>query len=66
MATRGREGVTLGYCTNVHPGCTLDKIKDQLDRHARAVDALVAKASGQSSNDSLPVGLWLPDRKSVV
>jgi len=60
MATPGREGVTLGYCTNVHPGCTLDKIKDQLDRHARAVDALVAKAPGQSSDDSLPIGLWLP------
>ncbi|MEM8781466.1 MAG: metabolite traffic protein EboE [Planctomycetota bacterium] len=43
---------TLGYCTNVHPGRTLDEVKTQLDRHATAVRRLVCP------DETLPVGLW--------
>ena len=44
----------LGYCTNVHAGTDLARIRENLDRHARAVrDAL-----GRS--EPLGLGLWLP------
>ncbi len=43
----------LAYCTNVHPGDTLDRTKEMLDRHATRVRALVAPAG------DLPLGLWL-------
>ncbi len=43
----------LGYCTNVHPGMTLDEIETQLDEHALEV-------RGHLDLDVLPLGLWLP------
>ena len=44
---------TLAYCTNVHPGDTLARTKEMLERHATRVRALVAPAG------DLPIGLWL-------
>ncbi len=43
---------TLGYCTNVHPGRTLDEVKSQLERHAVAVKRQVCPG------EPLGVGLW--------
>jgi len=43
----------LGYCTNVHPGMTLDEIEAQLDEHAVDVRQRL-------DMDVLPIGLWLP------
>ncbi|MEM0983702.1 MAG: metabolite traffic protein EboE [Planctomycetota bacterium] len=48
------EGTVLGYCTNVHPGRTLDEIKAQLDEHAAGVRERVCP------KDELGVGLWFP------
>ncbi|MEM9752718.1 MAG: metabolite traffic protein EboE [Planctomycetota bacterium] len=44
---------TLGYCTNVHPGRTLNEVKAQLDTHAVAVRRRLALGDGR-----LGVGLW--------
>ncbi len=43
---------TLGYCTNVHAGTTLDAIRAQLDRHAVRVKRQV------SPHAPMGVGLW--------
>lgn len=43
----------IGYCTNVHPGRTLQEVKDNLEKYAVPVrDSL-------GSQLPLPVGLWL-------
>lgn len=47
-------GTILGYCTNVHPGCSLDEIKSQLEKHALAVKQRV------SPNEPMGIGLWFP------
>jgi len=43
----------LGYCTNVHPGMTLEEIEAQLDEHAVDVRQYL-------DMEVLPIGLWLP------
>jgi len=43
---------TVGYCTNVHPGTSLEQVKQQLAEHAVRVHELRGKAR------PLPVGLW--------
>ena len=43
----------LGYCTNVHPGMTLEEIEAQLDEHAVDVRQHL-------DMEVLPIGLWLP------
>ncbi|MSR18264.1 MAG: hypothetical protein EXS00_03685 [Phycisphaerales bacterium] len=48
--------VTLGYCTNVHGGATLDEMKCNLEKHAVAVRNLY------SPSEILPIGLWLSSR----
>jgi len=46
----------IGYCTNVHPGVTLDEVGQNLSRYASAVrDALDRPA------EKMPCGLWLND-----
>lgn len=47
---------TLGYCTNVHPGASLEIIGQQLLKHACGVKDRVSPSS------PLPIGLWLPAR----
>ena len=42
-----------GYCTNVHPGATLDQLCRQLDLHAVRVRRRLCDAG------PLPIGLWL-------
>jgi len=42
----------LGYCCNVHPGNSVDQLKDQLQQHSLAIKGLVAPDA------PLPVGLW--------
>lgn len=49
-------GTTLGYCTNVHPGATLEVIGQQLLKHACGVKDRICPGS------PLPIGLWLPAR----
>ncbi len=44
----------LGYCTNVHPGTTLDEIKRNLEEHTVEVKRQV------SPDEPMGVGLWLP------
>ena len=44
----------VGYCTNVHAGNTLEETVRNLERHA----VPVARDLG---NDSLGIGLWLPE-----
>jgi hypothetical protein len=44
-------GTTLGYCTNVHPGTTLERVADHLRQHAGPV----RQRLGQ---ESLGIGLW--------
>ncbi len=51
---------TLGYCTNIHPGVEVDEICANL----AAVSAEVTQRRA-SSNQSLPVGLWIPHAASV-
>ncbi|MHC5024143.1 MAG: metabolite traffic protein EboE [Planctomycetota bacterium] len=46
-------GTTLGYCTNVHAGVSLDETKSNLQHDALAVKAIV------SPNEPMGVGLWL-------
>ncbi|MEM7577722.1 MAG: metabolite traffic protein EboE [Planctomycetota bacterium] len=46
---------TLGYCTNVHPGRTLDEVKTQLDQHAGQVRRRVCP------DEPLGVGLWFSE-----
>ena len=45
--------LTLGYCTNVHAGGTLNETLASLEKHACAVRAIVAPRG------LLPIGLWL-------
>lgn len=47
-----------GYCCNVHPGTTLQQVKQNLEKHSVEVKRIC------SPNDFLPVGLWLS--KSTV
>ncbi len=44
----------LGYCTNVHPGTTLEEIKRNLEEHTLEVKRQV------SPDEPMGVGLWLP------
>ena len=44
----------LGYCTNVHPGQSLDEIKSQLEMHAATVKRRV------SPRQPMGIGLWFP------
>jgi len=46
-------GTILGYCTNVHPGVTLDAVLANLDRFAVPIKRRV------SPDQPLGVGLWL-------
>lgn len=50
--------LTLGYCTNVHPGHDLATTQMQLREHAAKVRELI------HPEDWLPVGLWLSDATS--
>ena len=43
----------IGYCTNVHPGVSLDQIKQNLDSKSLAVKQLV------SPDRPMGIGLWL-------
>lgn len=43
----------VGYCTNIHPGVSLDQVKSNLDRFACEIKQRV------SPNVSMPIGLWL-------
>lgn len=47
-------GTTLGYCTNVHAGATLDAVRANLERYALAVKRRVSRDA------PMGVGLWLP------
>ncbi len=47
------QGTALGYCTNVHAGATVEKIKANLTRHALAGKQRVSPAA------PMGVGLWL-------
>lgn len=46
-------GTTLGYCTNVHAGATLERTKAELETHAVAVKQLI------SPDQPMGIGLWL-------
>ena len=46
-------GTILGYCTNVHPGGTLDELRRSMETHAVRVRELVCPGG------KLPIGLWL-------
>ncbi|MEM8680031.1 MAG: metabolite traffic protein EboE [Planctomycetota bacterium] len=48
-----RRQPTIGYCTNVHAGTSLESICANLQEHAHVVRQ-------QLELDTLPVGLWLP------
>lgn len=52
MAVESAGEPIFGYCTNVHPGTTLDEVKRQLATHAVRVRKLRGKDA------PLPVGLW--------
>jgi len=43
----------IGYCTNVHPGVSLEQIKRNLEQESLAVKQIVYP------NDSMGIGLWL-------
>ncbi len=47
-------GTILGYCANVHPGRSLDEIKEQLMAHAVKVKKRV------SPKEPMGMGLWFP------
>jgi hypothetical protein len=47
------ESFSVGYCTNVHAGATLEATRSNLERHALAVKA------AYSPNRPMGVGLWL-------
>lgn len=49
----GIERPSIGYCTNVHPGVTLDQIKQNLERESLAVKRIVSPAQ------PMGIGLWL-------
>ena len=50
---------SVGYCTNVHPGNSLDEVKKNLEQFALPVrDAIV------ESSESLGIGLWLSESTS--
>lgn len=48
---------TLTYCTNVHPGETLDEVERSLDRHVVPLRARLATEGGFAV-DPFPVGVW--------
>lgn len=48
----------LGYCTNVHPGATLARVRQNLARHAARVRQHL------DPSGPLPIGLWLADETS--
>jgi sugar phosphate isomerase/epimerase len=51
---------TLGYCTNIHPGITVEEICENL----QTVSAEVAQRR-QGKARKLPVGLWIPSTAAV-
>ena len=57
------EDLTVGYCTNVHAGIDLAAIRNNLDQYAVAVRDRLGEAEG-AAEDSLGVGLWIPDQAS--
>lgn len=58
--------LTVGYCTNVHAGTYLGTIRDNLDQYATPVRNSLIKSTdvGFQAEDSLPVGLWIPNEAS--
>ncbi len=54
---------SIGYCTNVHPGVTLDDVLKNLVEHSSAVRSALG-----ASEIGLPCGLWLNEtvEKSLV
>ena len=54
----------VGYCTNVHPGTSLDAVNQNLLTHAVQVrEQLTASDADQSQ--PLPVGLWLSNQAAM-
>jgi sugar phosphate isomerase/epimerase len=49
------DNCTFGYCTNVHPGTTLEQAKQNLLTHASRVRELIVPQG------CLPIGLWLAE-----
>ena len=56
--------LTIGYCTNVHAGVDLPSIRDNLDQFAVPVRQKLVAKGDISDQNSLGVGLWIPDQAS--
>ena len=59
-SARSPQVSTLGYCTNIHPGITVEEICENL----HTVSAEVAQRRGGDKR-KLPVGLWIPSTAAV-
>lgn len=51
-------GATLGYCTNVHAGATIEQMRAQLQQHAVAVRQRICP------DQPMGVGLWFSDESA--
>ena len=47
------------YCTNVHPGATLQALRASLDEHAVAVRNALVDSGDLGRDEMLPLGAWL-------
>lgn len=47
------------YCTNVHPGASLDSVRAALAEHSVAVRRALVEEGAVTSEQPLPIGAWL-------
>ncbi len=64
MTNMRSEELTVGYCTNVHAGVDLPSIRENLDQFAVSVRQKLVGNGDINNQDSLGVGLWIPDQAS--
>ena len=56
--------MTVGYCTNVHAGTSLNAVNENLLKHSVQVRNELVRSDSNNSNP-LPVGLWLSNQATM-
>jgi hypothetical protein len=53
--------IQVGYCTNVHPGTSLDAVLKNIQAHSVPVRQMLISSGGLDDGESLGLGLWLSE-----